>query len=154
MHLADPAPKAQPPNLWRPQQFYTGRVGAPPPDAPATTASEWNKEAPTSGHIEALFAEKAVKTSSSEPKIAPKPQTTEPLPKIQLPMKNHPEEATPASAIPATVHAVISVSTKPDDHNGESKQARFVTFEVPAEETLLTKIPVVVEEFAQIAPAA
>lgn len=162
--------QAQPPTLWRPQQFYTGKVGAPPPDAPATTASEWNKEAPNSGHIETLFAEKAAKTSHAEepttvpnPQIAepipqitePIPQTTEPSPaaevKIQLPA--NPEAS--SNAIPSnTLHTVISVTTKPDNNNnGESKQTHVVTLEVPASE-MLTKVPVVEDITAQIAQAA
>lgn len=71
---------------------------------------------------------------------------------IQLPMNS--AEETPASAIPSTttMHAVISVTTKADNNNEESKHARVVTFEVPPSETL-TKVPVV-EEVAQVAPAA
>ena len=51
------------------------------------------------------------------------------------------------------MHAVISLTTKPDSSDEDSKQTRVVTFDVPASE-ILTQIPVVEELNALTAPAA
>ena len=141
--------KGQPPNIWRPQQFYTGRVGAPPPDAPASTASEWNKEAPTSGHAEALFAEKAAKPSPSNLKTNThlgQPDLPAEV-KIQLPVT---AEALASALSSATMHTVLSVATKPDGDD-ESKPPRVVTFEVPASDAV---IGIPADEIPQVASAA
>ena len=137
--------KDQPPNLWRPQQFYTGRIGAPPKDAPTTTASEWNKEAPTSGHVEALFAEKVAKTSPPAP-TTQETQTSPEEVKVQLPVT---VEA-PSSAVPsATTHTVISVVAT--SNGEESKAPRVVTLEVSASDAVTTTPA---DKLAQVAPAA
>ena len=147
----------QPPNLWRPQQFYTGRVGLPPSDAPALTASDWNKEAPTSGHVEALFAEKtAAKDSHTQqtadrthasPAPAPAPEPAPAEIKINLPLNV--EMLAPSLA---TTQAVISIATKSDSNN-EAKEARVISFEVP--QLPAEAVPVeAVAQMVHVAPAA
>ena len=123
--------KGQPPNLWRPQQFYTGKVGAPPQGAPATTASEWNRAGPTSGHIEALFAEKTA-NSHPEPTTTRQEHALPAEVKIELAVNT---EALPSAVPNTTMHTIISVPSKSD--NDESMQTRVVTLEVPVTDLVI-----------------
>ena len=92
------------------------------------TASEWNEEAPTGGHVEALFAEKAVKKPYPEPTVLQSQAlTAEAKPEAQHAATSTPAHSLP-SAVPSATNIEIPVAAKSNDG---LKMPHVVTFEVP-----------------------
>lgn len=140
---------SQPSNLWRPQQFYTGNIGALPEDAPGSTASDWKKGAHANGKAETLLAssiaEKAVKDSHEEPAAAHQTQalmaevTTQAqrssipgTPQVVLTNPHTSQAPAPTATTPLVpVSAPVSAASAIASKDG-SKTPRVVTFEIPA----------------------
>ena len=103
----------QPTSLWRPQQFYTGRVGVLPQEVPDSTALDGGKETRANGKVESLLAssvaEKAVRTSQPEPAVHPMQTTmTESTTQAQHSSIPEPDVSSQKMASSTTVNSTIS----------------------------------------------